>query len=124
MIDRTVRDLRGRAEEVSALLKVLSHPNRLLIACDLIEGERSVGEIENRTGVRQPALSRELARLRDEGLVGTRRASKQIFYSLTDPRVSRLIDALCRTFEGEGASVAGRVTRAGAGRSEERSTIR
>ncbi len=101
MVDRTVEELRARAEEVSALLKVLSHPNRLLIACDLMEGEHSVGEIESRTGVRQPALSRELARLREEGLVGTRRASKQIFYRLIDPRVPRLLDALCRSLRDE-----------------------
>lgn len=92
-------DLRARAEEVAGILKVLSHPNRLLIACDLMEGERSVGEIEARTGVRQPTLSRELARLRDESLVETRRDSKQIFYRLVDPRIPRLIEALCRTFE-------------------------
>lgn len=123
MIDRTIKELRARAEEVSALLKVLSHPNRLLIACDLMEGERSVGEIESRTGVRQPALSRELARLRDEGLVGTRRASKQIFYRLTDARVPRLLDALCRTFQDEESARARSVELTGGGHPDEWSNI-
>ncbi|WP_321394882.1 metalloregulator ArsR/SmtB family transcription factor [Emcibacter sp.] len=89
--------LRNRAGEISALLKVLSHPNRLLIACELMEGERSVSEIEQNTGVRQPGLSRELARLREQGLVITNRESKAVFYRLSDQRLSDLISALCAT---------------------------
>lgn len=93
-----IHELRARAGEVAGLLKTLSHPNRLLIACDLTEGERSVGEIEARTSVRQPVLSRELARLRMEGLVATRRDSKMIYYRLADTRLPTLIDALCNAF--------------------------
>ena len=62
-------ELRERAGEVAGLLKILSHPNRLLVACELMEGECSVSEIEARTGVAQPNLSRDLARLRAAGLV-------------------------------------------------------
>lgn len=98
----TMSDLRDRAEEVAALLKTLSHPNRLLIICDLIEGERSVGDIEDRTGVRQPGLSRELARLRNDGLVSTRRESKVVFYRVADRRLSRLVPALCAAFGPDG----------------------
>lgn len=93
-----VRDLQARAEDVAALLKTLSHPNRLLIACALTEGEKNVGEIENETGVLQPHLSRDLARLRDAQLVTTRRESKNIYYSQADDRLSSLIDALCTAF--------------------------
>ena len=98
----TMSDLRDRAEEVAALLKTLSHPNRLLIICDLIESERSVGDIEDRTGVRQPGLSRELARLRNDGLVSTRRESKVVFYRVADRRLSRLVPALCAAFGPDG----------------------
>ena len=90
--------VRTRAEEVSGLLKLLSHPNRLLVTCELAGGELAVSQIEARTGVAQPNLSRDLARLRAEGIVTTRRQSKQIFYSLTDPRIIAVMSALCDAF--------------------------
>ncbi len=93
-----LNDLRERAGEVSGLLKLLAHPNRLLVACELMEGERAVSQIEARTGVRQPNLSRDLGRLRAEGLVTTRREAKQVFYSLADTRVQTLVEALCAAF--------------------------
>ncbi len=93
-----IQDLKARAEDVSALLKELSHPNRLLIACILSEGEFNVSEIETEIDVAQPHLSRDLGRLRDAGLVKARRESKNVYYSLTDDRLSDLIDALCTTF--------------------------
>lgn len=94
--------VRYRAAEVSALLKLLSHPNRLLVACELMDGERSVSEIEARTGVRQPNLSRDLARLRQAGIVSTRREAKLVFYQLKDPRISALMGALCDVFAPDG----------------------
>lgn len=96
--------LQDRAKEVAQLMKTLSHANRLLIACDLTDGERSVSAIEERTGVRQPHLSRELARLRREGLVKARRESKAVYYRLADPRLERLIAALCVAFAPQKAS--------------------
>ncbi|MCJ9429607.1 ArsR/SmtB family transcription factor [Kordiimonas marina] len=100
-------DIRQNAEEVAGLLKTLSHPNRLLTACTLMDGEKSVSDIERLTGVRQPGLSRELARLRDEGLVTTRRESKAVFYRLDDDRLERLVNALCLTF-GTGTITGGK----------------
>lgn len=93
--------LRSRASEVSGLLKLLASPNRLLIACELMEGERSVSQLEAHTGVRQPNLSRDLARLRAEGLVVTRREAKKIYYSLVDERLKLLLRALCDTFAAD-----------------------
>ncbi len=93
-----IRNLKKHAGDVSALLKHLSHPNRLLIACDLTEGEKTVSEIESSTGVPQPHLSRELARLRKAGLVIDRRASKNVYYQMSDKRLATLIDALCTAF--------------------------
>ncbi|MDZ7627037.1 MAG: metalloregulator ArsR/SmtB family transcription factor [Parvularculaceae bacterium] len=94
-------DLQDRAAEVAGLLKTLSHPLRLLIVCELSEGERSVSALELATGAAQPTLSRDLARLRREGLVTARRESKSVFYRLNDARATRIIDALCAVFAPE-----------------------
>ena len=93
--------LRRKADDVAALLKLLSHPNRLLIACDLVGGEKGVSEIEKNTGVRQPHLSRELARLRAARLVRDRRVSKNVYYRIADKRLAKVIDALCDAFGGK-----------------------
>lgn len=84
------------ANEATALLKALAHPVRLLICCHLRNQEMSVGDIENTLGIRQPRLSRELGKLRDEGLVNTRRQSKLVFYTLSDTkRVRAMVDGIC-----------------------------
>ena len=98
MKDADLKELRKQASDVAALLKTLSHPNRLLIACQLMQGEQSVSEIETRAGVAQPVLSRDLGRLRNAGLVKTRRESKMIYYSLADERLATLVNALCNAF--------------------------
>jgi ArsR family transcriptional regulator len=76
-----------RVADASGFLKALSHEGRLMILCHLAAGERSVTELEHLLGSRQAAVSQQLARLRLEGLVSTRREGKAIFYSLQDPRV-------------------------------------
>ena len=72
------------AEEATRLMKALAHPERLMICCQLREGELSVSEIEGMLEIPQPRLSRELAKLRADDLVGTRRQSKSIYYHLKD----------------------------------------
>lgn len=84
----------GRAETVAAFLKALSHEGRLMILCHLAGGEKSVTELEGLLGQRQAAVSQQLARLRLEGLVMTRREGKAIFYRLEDARVMALLQAL------------------------------
>ena len=79
--------LSDQAEEAAAFLKALSHSGRLMILCHLAAGERSVTELEALIGARQAAVSQQLARLRLEGLVATRREGKAIFYTIRDPRV-------------------------------------
>jgi ArsR family transcriptional regulator len=93
-----MREMQARAEEVSGLLKLLSHPTRLLIACELRKGELSVGALEEATGAAQSNLSRDLARMRAEGLIAARRQSKSVYYRLADDRLLRVIDALCAAF--------------------------
>jgi len=90
--------LESRADEVAGLLKILSHRNRLLVACELINGEKSVSALEAATGAPQPHLSRDLARLKREGLVTARKASTSVYYSLADDRLSRVINALCDSY--------------------------
>lgn len=89
------------ADEATALLKALSHPARLRICCQLRQGELSVGQIESLLDIRQPRLSRELAKLREEGLVETRRESKAVFYRLaSDTRITAMVDAVCTALLG------------------------
>ncbi len=70
------------AKRASTFLKSLANENRLVILCALAGGEKNVGELEGILGIRQPTLSQQLARLRADNMVSTRRESKQIFYSL------------------------------------------
>ncbi|WP_050773027.1 ArsR/SmtB family transcription factor [Roseobacter sp. SK209-2-6] len=87
-----------RASEAAAFLKTLAHEGRLMILCHLGNGEKSVGELESLLGSRQAAVSQMLARLREEGLVQTRREGKTIFYSLDDPNTREVITVLYRLF--------------------------
>lgn len=91
-------DLSANAREASEFLKALSHEVRLLILCFLIEGEKSVTEIEKMLRLRQPAVSQQLARLRADGLVETRRNGKNIYYSLSRTEVRDVIGALHAAF--------------------------
>jgi len=86
------------AHEASGLLKALAHEARLLILCLLVEAEKSVTEIEELLKLRQPAVSQQLARLRADGLVQTRRDGKNIFYSLARPEVRAIIGVLHQAF--------------------------
>lgn len=103
MAELELTELRERADEVASLMKILAHPGRLLVACELMEGECSVSEIEARTGVRQPNLSRDLARMRVAGLVTPRRDAKHVYYSLADERIQKLVAALCLAFGPQSA---------------------
>jgi DNA-binding transcriptional ArsR family regulator len=86
------------ARQASEFLKVLSHEVRLLILCFLIDGEKSVSEIEQLLKLRQPAVSQQLARLRADGLVETRRNGKNIYYSLSRTEVRDVIQVLHDVF--------------------------
>ena len=81
-------------ENASAFLKGLANPHRLMVLCLLGDGEISVGDLEQALGIRQPTLSQQLARLRADGLVETRREGKVIYYRLADERAAELIAIL------------------------------
>ena len=90
--------LLANAQSASEFLKALSHEARLVILCMLIEGEKSVTEIEQILKLRQPAVSQQLARLRADNLVETRREGKNIYYSLARSDVRDVIEALHKAF--------------------------
>lgn len=86
--------LMGKARKASEFLKALSHESRLIVLCLLAERERSVSELEQILSLRQPTVSQQLARLRLDGLVTTRREGKAILYSLANEDVRRVIGVL------------------------------
>ncbi len=95
---KTISDLRRRSEGVATLLKQLSHPQRLVILCSMVDGEKSVAEIEAACGASQSAVSQFLKGMRLEGLIDSRREGKQIYYKIVDKRVFKLIRALYQIF--------------------------
>jgi len=89
-----LEEMRDSAAKAGALLKALSHENRLLILCMLAEGEKAVAELERELGMRQPAVSQQLARLRGDELVKARRDGKTIYYSIASPEAKEVIELL------------------------------
>lgn len=84
----------AKAGEAAALLRALANESRLMVLCQLLEGEHSVSELQEGSGLSQSALSQHLARLRDEGLVATRRQAQTIYYRLAEPNVARVLKTL------------------------------
>jgi len=86
--------MHAKAGTAANMLKHLANPSRLMVLCELGQGERSVGELEDMVGLSQSALSQHLAKLRAARLVSTRRESQTIYYSLADAGVTKIIGAL------------------------------
>ena len=86
--------LRESADLATALMKVLANPDRLLLLCQLSQGEKSVGELAVLTGIQQPTLSQQLTVLREKKVVETRRKGKNIYYSVTSKPALAIINVL------------------------------
>lgn len=86
------------ARDAADFLKALAHEGRLLMLCHLASGEKSVTELEELLSARQAAVSQQLARLRYEGLVETRREGKIIYYSLADGPARQVLDVVYNIF--------------------------
>ncbi|MCJ8144237.1 metalloregulator ArsR/SmtB family transcription factor [Ancylobacter sp. A5.8] len=99
--------MKAQVGEASAFLKTLANPDRLLVACALVAGERSVRELEDTLGIRQPGLSQQLAGLREAGLITGRKEGKQVFYRLADPRVETFITTMHALFCAPDTATAG-----------------
>jgi DNA-binding transcriptional ArsR family regulator len=93
--------VRASASQATAFLRAIANEDRLLLLCQLTQGERCVGELELLTGITQPTLSQQLSVLRSESLVTTRREGKFVYYDLQDERVPSMLAALqvlfCKT---------------------------
>lgn len=105
-----VAALKAHAVRATALLKAMSNPARLMVLCQLAEGEKSVGELEGAVDLSQSGLSQHLALLRRESIVMTRRAGQTIFYSLASEEAAAVMRTLYAIFCGQ-------ATGKGAGRS-------
>lgn len=90
--------LRDAAGQAVGALKVLANPERMLLLCQLAQGEMCVGELEEELQIRQPTLSQQLAVLRNEGVVDTRREGKNIYYSVADPALLEILAVLYRLY--------------------------
>ena len=95
MMPADLTELKANAATMAARLKLMSHPERLLMLCRMDEGEVSVSELVELTGLSQSAVSQHLAMLRDEDVVSTRGEAQTRFYSLKDRIVRGIIHALC-----------------------------
>ena len=97
--------MRRAAEKARGLLKVLANPDRLLLLCQLTQGEHCVSELESALGIQQPTLSQQLGVLREEQLVHTRREGKQIYYSIASQEAQAVMQVLyevfCKQSQGE-----------------------
>ncbi len=88
-------ELKANAAAMAVRMKLMSHPERLLMLCRMDEGEVSVGELVELSGLSQSSVSQHLAMLRDENVVTIRGEAQTRFYSLNDPTVRAIIHALC-----------------------------
>lgn len=93
-----IKAMRLAAANASRLLKALGNQDRLLLLCQLTQGEHCVSEMEALVGVLQPTLSQQLGVLRQEGLVTTRREGKQIFYSISSQDALAVMQVLYQRF--------------------------
>jgi DNA-binding transcriptional ArsR family regulator len=96
-----IEKLLPNAEKAETFLKALANRHRLMVLCELHEGERSVGALVEAIGLSQSALSQHLAKLREDGLVATRRDAQTIYYSLANDNASRVIAVLYDLFCAE-----------------------
>lgn len=94
----SLNEMRASADVACGLMKVLANPDRLLILCELAQGECCVSELEARLGIVQPTLSQQLTVLREQQLVATRREGKHIHYSLSSPQALAVMKTLYEQF--------------------------
>ncbi len=86
--------LHTSAKQASSLMKVLANPDRLILLCQLSQGEKSVGELEEATAIQQPTLSQQLSVLREHAVVATRREGKSIYYTIASEPAMAIMQVL------------------------------
>jgi len=101
MFDLTRLDLslfEQSASRAAGFLRLLGNERRLMALCQLVDGELSVGELQDRLGLTQSALSQHLALLREQDIVATRRQGQTIYYRIADPAALRILETLADLF--------------------------
>jgi len=96
-----LKKMQASADEACRLMKVLSNRDRMLLLCEISQGEKCVGELEEALDIHQPTLSQQLTVLRNEELVKTRREGKQIYYSLSSSSALDVIGILYKNYCGK-----------------------
>lgn len=86
-------------DEAARYMKLLSHPRRLMVMCKITRKPHCVSELMALTNMSQTALSHQLAKLREENMVKTKRKGKEIYYSIADPQFADLVEHICRRFQ-------------------------
>lgn len=97
-----MRELQSHAQRIAGLLKAMSNPARLIILCQIAEGERSVGELERAVGLSQSSISQHLAVLRAQDVVSRRRVGQTVLYSLASGEAAALMSTLHAVFCRQG----------------------
>jgi ArsR family transcriptional regulator len=97
-IDINLKKMQSSADDACRLMKVLSNRDRMMLLCQISQGEMCVGELEECLDIHQPTLSQQLTVLRNEELVQTRREGKQIYYSLTNRVALEVMNVLYRNY--------------------------
>lgn len=93
-----VRDLTAASDEAANLMRSLSHPQRLLVLCALVDGEKSVSQLRQELGIEQVPMSQQLMRLRADGLVEARRVGTTVYYRVARAEILLVIEALRQAF--------------------------
>lgn len=93
-LDMDLELMQENATRASEVMKLLGHPHRLMILCQLNQGECSVGELSEKVGINQSPLSQHLARMRHEGVVTSRREAQTVYYSLAGTEIAAVISLL------------------------------
>jgi hypothetical protein len=97
-VELELEKMRPAADKACRLMKVLANPDRLMVLCQLSQGEKRVGELEESLGIVQPTLSQQLTVLRNEELVSTRREGKNIYYQISSPQALAVMSVLFAQF--------------------------
>ncbi|MFD2204565.1 ArsR/SmtB family transcription factor [Kiloniella antarctica] len=89
-----MNDMEASVSKASALLKALANERRLMILCQLVEGEKSVGALIDKLGIAQAMVSQQLSVLKKEGLVSSRREGQNVIYGLENPAAFKILEVL------------------------------
>ena len=93
-----IEEMKQKAQEACALLKTIAHAERLMVLCQLVEGEVGASVLLEKSALSQSAFSQHLAVLRKHGLVTTRKDAQQVFYSLADARAKKILETMHSMF--------------------------